>query len=164
MGAALGLVPFVVVLWDFGLEPLRRGTAAGNNADFFDVQARALFHGHLDVPPGSLGIEAFVVGGRHYLYFPPFRRCCGCPCWRSPTASTAGSPRRRCCSPRGARRPLVRLAVAVRGVVGGAAPVGRGEAFAVGAVVASVLGGSTLVYLASERGCTRGVRMECAGR
>ena len=28
--------------------------------------------GHLWVPPGSLGIEAFHVDGREYMYFGPF--------------------------------------------------------------------------------------------
>jgi hypothetical protein len=40
-------------------------------SNFYDLQARALLDGHFDVPPDSLGIEAFVVGGKHYLYFPP---------------------------------------------------------------------------------------------
>lgn len=40
-------------------------------SNFYDLQARALLDGRFDVPPGSLGIEAFVVDGRHYLYFPP---------------------------------------------------------------------------------------------
>ncbi len=40
-------------------------------SNFYDIQARALLHGHVDVPAGSLGIEAFVEGSRHYMYFPP---------------------------------------------------------------------------------------------
>jgi hypothetical protein len=40
-------------------------------SNFYDLQARALLDGHFDVPAGSLGIEAFVVNGKHYLYFPP---------------------------------------------------------------------------------------------
>lgn len=40
-------------------------------SNFYDLQARALLDGRMDVPAGSLGIEAFVVDGRHYLYFPP---------------------------------------------------------------------------------------------
>lgn len=40
-------------------------------SNFYDLQARALLDGHLDVAPGSLGFEAFVVDGKHHLYFPP---------------------------------------------------------------------------------------------
>ena len=40
-------------------------------SNFYDLQARALLDGRFDVPAGSLGIEAFVVNGKHYLYFPP---------------------------------------------------------------------------------------------
>jgi hypothetical protein len=40
-------------------------------SNFYDLQARALLDGHIDVPAGSLGIEAFVVDGNHHLYFPP---------------------------------------------------------------------------------------------
>jgi hypothetical protein len=40
-------------------------------SNFYDLQARALLDGRFDVPAGSLGIEAFVMDGKHYLYFPP---------------------------------------------------------------------------------------------
>ena len=40
-------------------------------SNFYDLQARALLDGRFDVPAGSLGIEAFVVDGKHFLYFPP---------------------------------------------------------------------------------------------
>lgn len=40
-------------------------------ADFYDAQARALFHGRWDVPPEVLSIEAFEVDGRTYMYFGP---------------------------------------------------------------------------------------------
>lgn len=39
--------------------------------NFYDLQARALLHGRIDVPNGSLGIEAFLNDGKSYLYFPP---------------------------------------------------------------------------------------------
>lgn len=74
VGAVVGLVPYLGALWDWGLHPLRQMSVTGTNTNFYDLQARALFHGRLDVPPGSLGIEAFVVDGRHYMYFGPFPR------------------------------------------------------------------------------------------
>lgn len=150
-GAAVGLVPFLLVLWDVGVRPLRRATAAGINADFFDVQARALLHGHLDVPVGSVGIEAFAVDGRHYLYFGPLPALLRMPVMvltdRLDGRLTALSM-------------LVGwfvLAAALTVLVGrvrrqlrGDAPVDRLEAIGVGAVVATVTGGSTVVYLASQ--------------
>ena len=39
---------------------------------FFDLQGRAMFHGHLNVPAGSLGFEGFLVDGRTYTYFGVF--------------------------------------------------------------------------------------------
>jgi hypothetical protein len=47
-------------------NPLRK-TAYQN--DFYDLQARAMFHGHLSLANGSLGIEGFVHDGRTYTYF-----------------------------------------------------------------------------------------------
>ncbi len=37
--------------------------------NFYDLQARAMFHGHLYLPGGTMGIEAFVHDGRSYTYF-----------------------------------------------------------------------------------------------
>jgi hypothetical protein len=37
--------------------------------DIYDVQGRALLHGHLSLPPGSIGFEGFVHDGRTYTYF-----------------------------------------------------------------------------------------------
>lgn len=64
-------VPFLFVLWDGGAHPLRTALGDRTFSHFYDIQARALMHGHLDVPRGSLAFEAFRVGGRDYLYFPP---------------------------------------------------------------------------------------------
>lgn len=36
---------------------------------FFDVQARAMLHGRLEVPAESVGFEGFVTDGRTYIYF-----------------------------------------------------------------------------------------------
>ena len=72
MGRWLGFVPYLCVLWDFRLNPLRRAGAHGFASNFYDLQARALLDGHLWVPDQSLGIEGFVVDGHTYMYFPPF--------------------------------------------------------------------------------------------
>ncbi len=41
-------------------------------SDVFDVQARAMLDGHLDVPTGSLAFEGFGVDGQTYTYFGVF--------------------------------------------------------------------------------------------
>jgi hypothetical protein len=151
VGATVGLVPFLLVLWDFGLRPLRGMTASGVNANFFELQARALFHGHLDVPPGSLGIEAFVVDGRHYMYFGPFPALLRMPILlltdRLDGRLTAVSMLVGWFVLAAALTVLVRR---VRVLLRGDAPVGRFEAIGLGAVVATVTGGSTVVFLASQ--------------
>jgi hypothetical protein len=38
-------------------------------SDFYDVQARRIFHGHLTVPLDRFGLEAFVVDGHTHTYF-----------------------------------------------------------------------------------------------
>jgi len=40
--------------------------------DFFDAQTRAIFDGHLDVPPEVVGFEGFITNGKTYIYFGPF--------------------------------------------------------------------------------------------
>jgi hypothetical protein len=65
------LVALVVDLWILlggHLTLLRR---AGQLGSFFDIQARALLHGHLAIPPGSIGIEGFVLSGHTYEYYGP---------------------------------------------------------------------------------------------
>ncbi len=62
---------FVLLLWNFGFHPLRPALPAAAFSGFFDDQAKSLLHGHLYLEPGAAGIEAFIVNGREYLYFPP---------------------------------------------------------------------------------------------
>ncbi|MFI5045840.1 MAG: hypothetical protein ACHQIG_02155 [Acidimicrobiia bacterium] len=40
-------------------------------ADFYDAQARSLFHGHWNMPKDVLSFERFNIGGRYYTYFGP---------------------------------------------------------------------------------------------
>jgi len=71
IGIAVVTVPYLWTLWDLwygGIDPLR--SVAPSN--FYDVQARAFFHGHLYIPNGSIGIEAFVYQGHSYTYFGVF--------------------------------------------------------------------------------------------
>jgi hypothetical protein len=40
-------------------------------ANFYDVQARALFHGHWDMSAGTLTVEGIREGARTYMYYGP---------------------------------------------------------------------------------------------
>ena len=55
-------------LWLWLQLDLLGGRVFGN---FYDIQARAFLDGHLDVPAGCLGNEAFVQRGHEFLYNPP---------------------------------------------------------------------------------------------
>ncbi|HLJ08009.1 MAG TPA: hypothetical protein VKX24_05695, partial [Acidimicrobiia bacterium] len=71
LGAAVGIVSGAVCFtwmltggtWDL----LQRNV----NANFYDVQARALFHGHWDMPASTLTIEGIREGSRTYMYYGP---------------------------------------------------------------------------------------------
>src|ERR1700677_3479811 len=70
-GSLVIIPPYLWVLWDLwsgSIQPLR-GVGHDN---FYELQARAMFHGHLYITDPSLGIEAFVRGGRSYTYFGVF--------------------------------------------------------------------------------------------
>jgi hypothetical protein len=142
-------VPYLWVLWD-----LWTGTPSGlrgvNPSDFYELQARAMFHGHLSVPPGSLGIEAFVHDGRPYTYFGLF-------------PSLVRMPILLFTSRFDGRLTAPALLVAwistgvfsslalwrVRVLLRGRALLGRAEAASYGVLVATITGGSVLVYLAA---------------
>jgi hypothetical protein len=67
----LGTLPFLWILWDLWtgtVNPLRNLS----EANYYDVQARALLGGHLSVPRGSIGIEGFIRDSREYTYFSLF--------------------------------------------------------------------------------------------
>ncbi len=65
-------VPYLAMLSGYSGDFFRVARPDGQNSDFYEIQARALLDGRLAVPEGSLGPEAFVVGGEHFMYFPPF--------------------------------------------------------------------------------------------
>lgn len=67
-GAAAASVIFLTVLvnWSWHLQPARY------TSDFYDIQARRVFHGHLSVPLDRIGLEAFRHGDVYHLYFGMF--------------------------------------------------------------------------------------------
>jgi hypothetical protein len=65
---SLTAVPFVWILWALWgpFNPLRPAIYQDN---FYDLQTRAMFHGHLSLANGAIGLEGFVHDGRTYTYF-----------------------------------------------------------------------------------------------
>lgn len=149
-GSVAGLVPFLAVLWDFALDPLRRPRVEGYGSNFFDIQARSLLHGHLSVPDGILGIESFAVDGRTFMYFPPFPAVL-----RMPVLLLTDGLDGRLTAPSMLLAWVVlavatsRLVWRARDLVRGSQAVGRFEAAASGVLIAAITGGTVLVYIAS---------------
>ncbi|MGD0881030.1 MAG: hypothetical protein ABSB09_05635 [Acidimicrobiales bacterium] len=149
--AALAVVtlPYLWILWDLwtgSAGPLR--SVAPSN--LYDLQGRAILAGHLYLPPGSIGIEAFVNGGHQYTYFGLFPSLI-----RLPVLALTHSLDGRLTA------VSMLLAWSVTGLFGslllwrvrltlrGSALLGRTEAIACGVLVAAV-NGSVLFYIASS--------------
>ncbi len=68
VGTTLTLPLFLWLLWSLwsGSVNVLRAVPYSN---FYDLQARGMFHGHLWLPNGKMGIEAFVHNGHDYTYF-----------------------------------------------------------------------------------------------
>jgi hypothetical protein len=142
-------IPYLWILWDLWnpgpsfLRPV--------SPDFFyDMQARAMFHGHFYLPTGALGIEAFNHDGRQYTYFGIFPSLL-----RMPVLLVTSRLDGRLTAPSmliswvvtGVFSSLMlwRLRILVRGQ----ALLGRAEAAAYGLFVATIAGGSVLIYLSA---------------
>ena len=148
-GTALTMPFMLWLLWDlwWGKVNVIRGISFDY---FYDRQARAMFHGHLWVPNGQLSIEAFVHDGHQITYFGLFPSLIRMPillftsrldgdltapslllAWFATAIFTA--------------LLLWRLRVLIRGN----ALVGRAEAASYGVLMAGVMGGSVVIYLAA---------------
>ena len=149
-GAIAGFIPFLCVLWDFGLNPLRAATAQRFASNFYDIQGRAFLHGHVSVPLYSFGIEGFVIDGHTYMYFPPFPALL-----RLPVMLVTDRLDGRMTAPSMLLGWIV-LAVATavliwtaRVLIRGTAAVQRTEAAMYAILLASVTGGSVVVFHAA---------------
>jgi len=148
-GTALTMPFMLWLLWDqwWGKVNVIRGVSFDY---FYDRQARAMFHGNLWVPNGQLSIEAFVHDGHQLTYFGLFPSLIRMPillftsrldgdltapslllAWFATAVFTA--------------LLLWRLRVLIRGT----ALVGRAEAASYGVLMAGVMGGSVVIYLAA---------------
>jgi hypothetical protein len=149
IGIGIMAIPYLWVLWDLWskmVDPFRTAPS-----DFFyDIQARAMFHGHLSVPSGHLGIEGFVHDGRTYTYFGIFPSLIRMPVLlvtsRFDGALTAPSLLAAWLTTALFSSLLLwRLRVVTRG----RAVVGRAEAASFGLLMATIMGGSVLMELAA---------------
>jgi hypothetical protein len=149
VGTSVILPIYLWALWDMwsgSLNPLR----AVRYDNFYDLQARALFHGHLDLPNGYMGIEAFVHDGRQYTYFGLFPSIIRMPVllvtsgldgqMTGPSILVAW-----CVTALISALMLWRLRTLMRGD----AVVGRAEAASYGALMATIMGGSVILFLAA---------------
>lgn len=150
-GVAIGAVPYIWALWWGGrIDPLRTAWPNGKFSDFYDTQARALFEGSWAVPKGSLGIEAFVHEGQHFLYFGPFASIL-----RMPVLAVTDALDGRLTAPSMLLAWVVTAVVVplllwrIRIVMRGPVAMSRAEGVSVSVFIAAVLGGSVLVPLAS---------------
>jgi hypothetical protein len=149
-GTAAGAVPFLLVLWNFGARPLRSALPNRLFSDFFDIQARALLDGRLAVPNGALGFEAFRHDGHEYMYFGAWPALL-----RMPVVALTDRLDGRLSAPSMLLAWLVAAAGSsmlvwrVRALVAPDRPVTRTEAVVVAVLLAIVLGGSPVLYLAA---------------
>lgn len=69
--AWIGALVAVVLFWLVAtcVQPWNLFARGPFSTDFYDAQARALVHGHLDVPSSVAGIEGFVIDGKTQIYF-----------------------------------------------------------------------------------------------
>ena len=146
-------VPYLWVLWDLWngtLDPLRTDGPINLSTPAYDVQARAMLHGHLSLPNG-IGLESFIHDGRIYTYFGIFPSLLRLPVFLF-TSSLDG--RLTAISLFGAWLVTATFSTLllwrIRIVIRGDAPLGWAEAISYGALLFSILSGSVLVFLASE--------------
>lgn len=120
-------------------------------AHYYDAQARTLFNGHWDMPPAELGIEAWIIDGKSYMYFGPVPTVMRMPVL---ALTDAFDGRLSQLSMIAALAVLLvfttRLSWRVRVMVRGAQPVGKLEAWAAGVFMLTVGAGSVLLFLASR--------------
>jgi hypothetical protein len=143
-------IPYVWISWVLWgpFNPLRL-TVYENN--FYDLQARAMFHGHLYLQNGALGIEGFVHDGRTYTYFGLFPSII-----RMPILLFTSSLDGKLTAPYMLAAWLLTglfasmLLWRVRFLVRGDVAMGRAEATAFGVLLATIMGGTIWMLLAAN--------------
>ena len=151
-GVGVVLIPYLWVLFALWEPPsLFRTTNGGYGGNFYDVQARAILHGHLYLPNGAIGAEAFLHNGHQYTYFGLFPSLL-----RIPVLLVTHSLDGRLDALSILTAWLLTglftslLVWRVRILMRGPAILGRAEAASLGVLMAIFMGGSVLVFLAAD--------------
>jgi hypothetical protein len=153
-GLVAGFIPFawaLLDLWNGSLNLFRAPPRAVGSTTLYDLQAQAILHGHLWIqPPGALGIEGFGHDGHYYTYFGLLPSLL-----RIPIVLLAPSLKGHVTAPSMllawvliaifSSMLLWRLRVMIRPT----ASLSRSEAASYSVLLATVTGGSVLVFLAS---------------
>jgi hypothetical protein len=150
VATALSGVPLVWIFWNL---PQTAQAASGpiHENNYYEMQARAIFHGHLWVANGSLGIEGFIHAGREYTYFGLFPSIL-----RMPILLVTSSLDGKLTDPSiGISWLLTSLFASlllwrVRILVRGSAGMGWLETVSYGVVMATIQAGTVFMLLASE--------------
>jgi len=144
---AITAVPFVWISWFLWgpMSPLRK-TVYENN--FYDLQTRAMLHGHLWLANGAIGIEAFVHGGHQYTYFGLFPSFLRLPIL-AVTSSLDGKLTNSFILASWLLTGLFAslLIWRVRILIRGQAIMGWTEAASFGVLIATIMGGTIWMYL-----------------
>jgi hypothetical protein len=147
LGALPGVAAFTWLVAT-GRADLFQREVFGN---FYDAQARALLHGHWDVPAGQLYIEGFRIGSKTYTYFGLWPSVL-----RMPVLAFGDTYYGRLTQVSmllAAVVALVGIAALswrIRSLVRPGRPVTRGEAVIAAAVTLSFGCGTTILFLASR--------------
>jgi hypothetical protein len=154
IGMAVVAIPYcwvLFVMWNPAPNLLRNVYQNGYGGGFYDLQARAILSGHLYVPKGSLALETWMHNGRDYTYFGVFPSLLRIPVLllthRFDGKLTALSLLLSwLVTGLFASMLIWRIRIMLRGD----ALLGRAETVTLGVLVASITGGSVLVYLAAN--------------
>lgn len=149
-GAAIGAVPMLASLTALRWTLIRTARPDHLFSNVFDLQARALLEGRWSLELGSLGIESFNTNGGSHTYFPPFPAFIRMPFLM---ASDSWSGKLTALSMLAAWLVTMvsvgALIWTIRQAVRPGEPLTRRDGILTGGLMASVGGGSLLVYLAA---------------
>ena len=84
IGLAVAAVPYLWVLfdlWNGSFDLLRTAESNGYASNFYDLQARAIFHGHLYAPNGAFGGEHSCMRAISTPILDCSPLCFACRCW-----------------------------------------------------------------------------------
>jgi len=150
IGSAVVAPIYLWVLWDLWTGKINalRSVAPDN---FYELQARAMFGGHLNVPSGSLGIEGFLHGGKTFTYFGIWPSIIRMPVLAVTHAYDGALTAPSLLIAWFLTALFTALLIwRIRILVRGSAALGWAEAASYGALMAAVLGGSVVLYIAAN--------------